>query len=154
MSFWIDTRDDIPIVRAAFNLPRVTGSISFVCSSIIIYMMVSDRKWKLTKPNHRILLAMSIFDLIASTVEILSSVPVPSHLGVVGAIGNETTCNVQAFMFQLSTAVMLYNASLSYYYFMTVCRQVSKIEFAKKFQYEKICHIISIGYPLVTAIIR
>lgn len=56
-------------------------------------------------------------------------------------------------MFQLSTAVMLYNASLSYYYFMTVCRQVSKIEFAKKFHYEKICHVISIGYPLMTAIL-
>ena len=56
-------------------------------------------------------------------------------------------------MFQLSTAVMLYNASLSYYYFMTVCRQVSKIEFAKKFHYEKICHVISISYPLMTAIL-
>lgn len=35
---------------------------------------------------------------------------------------------------------------------MTVSFQVSKADFAKKLYYEKLCHIISIGYPLLTAI--
>lgn len=56
-------------------------------------------------------------------------------------------------MLQIGGTSILYNASLSYYYLMTVCFQVSKHKFASSFQYEKFCHLFSIGYPLVTGIV-
>ncbi|GFH58343.1 hypothetical protein CTEN210_14819 [Chaetoceros tenuissimus] len=153
MVHWIDTRDKSSlVVDTATWIPRVTGSLSIISSGLIIFMMVIDRKWKLTKPNHRILLLMSVFDVISSIAHVMSSSPVPRSLGVVGALGNHQTCSIQAFMLQIGTASILYNASLAYYYLMTVCFQVSKHKFAACFYYEKFCHLFSIGYPLATGI--
>lgn len=74
MVHWIDTRDKSSLaVDTATAIPRVTGSLSIISSGLIIFMMVIDRKWKLTKPNHRILLLMSIFDVISSIAHVMSS---------------------------------------------------------------------------------
>lgn len=72
-SMWVSTLNNSPSIVAATWIPRVTGSISIISSGTLIYMMVADREWKLTKPNHRILLMMSVFDTIVSAAQVMSS---------------------------------------------------------------------------------
>ena len=56
----------------------------------------------------------------------ITTLPVPSDLGVLWAIGNEASCNFQAYIAQMGgTACMFYNATLTIYF-------VQVIRFQKK----------------------
>ncbi len=95
-------------------IPHVTGLFSFVGSSSIIFMILNDRRNKLSKPYYRLLFAMCIFDAFSSIALGLSTWPIPVGSKVYTPLGNVKTCSAQAFFIQANIASPIYNFMLSF----------------------------------------
>ena len=128
-------------------VPCVSSSLSILGSSTILYIIISNRKTKLSKTYHRILLCMSIMDIVQSLAHSFSTAAIPLGTeGVYGAIGNVDTCTAQGFFMTLGYAVPLYNVALSFYYVFSVLDQ------RWTHGLEKVYHVICLGVPTSLAI--
>ena len=105
-------------------VPRITGSISIVSSTLLIYIIIVSPT-KLTSVTYRIMFGMSISDIIGSIMMALSHLPMPrvdqsykfdSYNFQGQRIGNNFTCSAQGFL--ASFGIMCtcgYNAMLCIY---------------------------------------
>lgn len=98
------TTDEIhPARQTALGvLTLISGFISF-CSSAWIIVEVLTTRAKLVSVYNRLLLAMSIADILSSIGHMLGPLPIQEEYDyeVSYAEGNETTCNAQGFLVQL-----------------------------------------------------
>mmetsp|Transcript_26708 Transcript_26708/g.55055 ORF Transcript_26708/g.55055 Transcript_26708/m.55055 type:complete len:352 (-) Transcript_26708:477-1532(-) len=124
---------------------KTSGSISMIGSGFIIRDVML--RWQRRKEHqflpivHRIILSMSIADLFTSCfVHILGTWMVPKgnvtmldeSFLIPLAAGNETTCNAQAFIWDLFTlAGCCSNAMLAVTYWLVVCRKKSEKQLNK-----------------------
>jgi len=131
-------------------IPRFTGLFSLVGSSLIIYMILSDREKKLVKSYHRLMLVMSVFDVFQSIALAASTSPFPKETQIYGSIGNKATCQVQYFFLIIGMAVPMYNASLSTYYLLTIRYRFPFRYFETKI--EPFLHGASVLIPMSIAI--
>ena len=100
----------------AICIGRVSATFSIVGSSLIVYMIVSDRK-KINQPFHRLMLMMSIFDVLQSATILVANAAFPKESDIYdysvessyGAKGNKHTCAIQSFFMMLGLGVPLYN---------------------------------------------
>lgn len=84
-------------------------------------MIVRGGKARLSKMQNRLLLPMSVFDIIASTAIGFSTAPIPRGTSCTyGAIGNQTTCSIQGFSLLMMFVVISYNAMLCFYYMKVI----------------------------------
>ena len=96
----------------AAYIPLLTGHLSVVGSSLIIYSMTrgglkSEHCIKQLKhPQNRILLVMSCYDFVYSLVKAWTFLLAPTGYGVPGAQGNLTTCAMQGFFIQVSFSII------------------------------------------------
>jgi len=121
-------------------IPLVTANLSVIGSGLIIYTTAFlGKRTKLRKPQHRILLAMSCYDICYSFVRAWTFLFAPKGYGVPGAQGNMQTCRMQAFFIQTTRATGAYYALLSIYNWLTICRGVQPAVFAK---YERYIHAL------------
>lgn len=123
-------------------IPLLTGNLSVVGSSCIIYSMIGSGRWKtrLLKPQNRILLAMSIYDLLHSLPFAWTFLLFPKGYGLPGAQGTTSTCRMLGFFIELgggSTGAC--NALLSIYYWLRICKGVRPSTFAK---YEPFAYVV------------
>jgi len=130
-------------------IPHFSATLSIIGSSSIIYMILSDSKKKLAKPNHRIMLAMSAFDVLSSAALATSTWPYPQETLSYGSMGNMTTCKIQYFFVSLGLAVPMYNASLCLLYLSTIRYRLHQRHFATKI--EPYLHTASVLIPLTIA---
>jgi hypothetical protein len=113
-------------------VPRFTGSLSAIASSLIIVAIFkSDTKLKTV--YHRIMFFMSCADISGSIAMALTTLPMPKHMsqeimdidgnlslyenwaGI--KLGNTQTCEAQAFFYSFGVSTMYaYNAMLCIYY--------------------------------------
>lgn len=122
--------------------PLLTGSLSVMGSSLIICSVLGPGRRelkKLKKPHLRLLLAMSIYDLLYSIPKALTFLLAPTGYGVPGAQGNMTTCRMQGFFIQLAHATGSYNSLLSFYYWLSICRGMTVSTWNR---YEPFLHIL------------
>eukprot|EP00934_Nitzschia_sp_Nitz4_P008305 Nitzschia sp. Nitz4//scaffold215_size37433//16057//17935//NITZ4_007751-RA/size37433-processed-gene-0.18-mRNA-1//-1//CDS//3329542151//8295//frame0 len=104
--------------------PKFSSLLSFIGSTCIIIEIVSDRhvskpKWR--NPYHRLMLGMSIYDVLESIFNFLSTWLIPKGTkDIAWAIGNEATCTTQGFFLMLGIAIPIYNACLSLYYVLVI----------------------------------
>uniref|UniRef100_A0A7S2Q273 G-protein coupled receptors family 1 profile domain-containing protein n=1 Tax=Skeletonema marinoi TaxID=267567 RepID=A0A7S2Q273_9STRA len=148
-------------LATAVYIPLLTGNLSVVGSGLIIYsMLVHGRRTKLRKPHHRILLAMSIYDLFYSLVKAFTFLLTPAEgqpgsMGVPGAMGNLATCRLQGFFIETAHATGAYNSLLSIYFWLSICRGVKNDTFTK---YEPIAHIlifvVFVGFAIAGVVIE
>jgi hypothetical protein len=83
-------------------IPVFTGFLSGIGSACIVYIIMRDRKRKLKQTYHRLLLGMSVSDVINSIRACLSSFFIPVDTpGVWIAYGNQGTCTALGFFAQL-----------------------------------------------------
>jgi len=137
--------------RVLVNIPRLTGSLSMLGSSIIIYIILKDSKKKLKRLYHRILLAYSCYDVVLSLNLALSATVVPKGTpGVWGAQGNWTTCEVSSFVTHFSFASGLYASFLCLYYMLVLRYAIREATIAKV---EPFVHGVAFCVPLSFAII-
>ncbi|CAB9514459.1 expressed unknown protein [Seminavis robusta] len=131
-------------------LPFLPALLSFLGSSQIIYMVISQRQWQ--TPYRRILLGLSCSDLMASAQFPLQAFLLPQQTSQrVWAIGTDATCSALGVAQQLTFVSAWYNGMLSIFFVMTVRWGVPDRIFAQ--HYEPVMHVISIGFPLITAIV-
>eukprot|EP00563_Minutocellus_polymorphus_P001806 CAMPEP_0181030234 /NCGR_PEP_ID=MMETSP1070-20121207/5616_1 /TAXON_ID=265543 /ORGANISM="Minutocellus polymorphus, Strain NH13" /LENGTH=433 /DNA_ID=CAMNT_0023107583 /DNA_START=56 /DNA_END=1354 /DNA_ORIENTATION=- len=124
----------------AAYIPLLTANLSVVGSGLIIYsMLVVGRQTKLRKPHNRLLLAMSIYDLLYSLVKAWTFLLAPAGYGVPGAQGNMQTCRLQGFFIEMAHATGAYNALLSVYFWLTICRGVKPERWTR---FEPLAHIL------------
>ena len=116
--------------RAALAwIPRVTGFMSFIGSSLIILDVLRARSKNRNKKVsifHQLILVMSLFDISSSICWMFSTAPIPVYIDgspstIYGARGNDATCTAQGFFFQLGyMGSIFYNLVLSFYYLLVI----------------------------------
>lgn len=128
-------------------LPVLSACLSIWGSASIIHMVLSSDK---RTPYRRILLGMSCCDVVSSFNFALQAFLVPaatSHR--IWAVGNASSCSAMGFFQQLSFSNIGYSCMLSIYFLLTIKFAIREKEVAKK--YEPMMHIVSVGWPLLTA---
>lgn len=114
-------------------VPKFTSLLSIIGSFLII-LMILRRKKDERRTYHNLMLGMSISDILVTTSWFVTTWPVPKGTpGAYGAVGNMQTCTAQGFFGQFSITVVMYNATLSLYYFLIIDKgwtddKISKIE--------------------------
>jgi hypothetical protein len=78
------------------------------------------RNKKLAKTNHRILLGMSITDVVSSVCTVLGRLPAPRHAKYYSGLGTTGTCTAQGFFYQSILSTVAYNAALAVYFLLVV----------------------------------
>jgi hypothetical protein len=127
--------------------PMLTGSVSALASlSVIISILRSNVK--LTTAYRRVIFGISVFDLIQSLSQASSSMPMSAGT-VWGAIGNDTTCDIQGFTTVIGvTGSLLYSLALSIYFLCVIKFEMTEIIIGKFA--EPLLHIgpISISFSI------
>jgi len=97
--------------RVLFVLPMISGSLSIVGSSTVVYILLRDWRRKFKRVYHRLLLAYSCIDCVFSLQYALSSLVVPVGTpNTYGARGTFKTCQASGFFLQFGQALGLYSA--------------------------------------------
>lgn len=97
----------------------------------------------------RLLLAMSMFDIVFSIALALQRFLLPTgsyHL----AIGNQTTCNIMGTISQIGLAGILYYCMLNTYFMLTIRLGVSRKTMRKWI--EPCMHLFAAGFPITTGV--
>jgi hypothetical protein len=111
---------------------HISGNLSVVASSIIVYHVVlrirqnlrSPRR-DLVTPYHRLMLGFSLADILYSFWAGLSTLVVPASSGVIYGFGTTATCSMQGFFMQFWVSTHLYIATLSIYFLLKIRHNVT-----------------------------
>lgn len=136
-------------------VPKVSSVLSLLGSFWIAYEVITGTHGRSvpnrTHPYHRLLLAMSVYDILESFWNFLSTWPIPAGTeGVFGASGTTQTCTAQGFFLTLSVAVPIYNAFLSLYYVLVV--NFNMTDTTLKRRVEPGMHLIAFMWAFGTAL--
>lgn len=105
-------------------IPKVSSVLSLAGSVWIAIEVLTENGTpvpKIRHPYHRLLLAMSVYDILESVWNFLSTWPIPEDtVGVWDPRGTTQTCSAQGYFLTLSVAVPIYNAFLSLYYMLVI----------------------------------
>ena len=106
------------IIVAAFTM--LGALLSLIGSGIIVCLILKRKKFK-GSTYHRLLLSLSVSDILSSLGWLMAPVFVPSETSPrYLAIGNTTTCTVVGWLIQYGSAVSFSNAALSVFYLATI----------------------------------
>lgn len=114
--------------------PKLTGCLSLVGSSYIIYDVLLRFPASKRHTYHRLLLGLSVFDILITTGLVTSTWGMPADTqNVAFAVGNAHTCEAVGFLETAGTTAVLYNGSLSVYYLLRIkcgwkATQLTKVE--------------------------
>jgi len=132
-------------------IARVSSTLSLLGSCAIIYIIISARKRKLTRPKNRLMLMMSFFDVLQSIAMVIATAAIPRETGIYGSVGNNVTCQIQGIFMILGISVPLYNTSLNLFYLLSIRYNMDPERFSHRI--EPILHAISILGPTLFAAI-
>ena len=96
-----DYNSNFNFTKTAIIITTVSGSISFISSMLIIYVILKSPKLVFSTPYHRIMFGISIGDCIVSFAIALTTIPMPKDVIYPFAqpsYGNIHTCNAQAYV--------------------------------------------------------
>lgn len=115
--------DDVYVLPASHSItPPITAAISILGSYIILREAVADHRRRKGQPISRVLIAMSVSDIIFSIGLGLSTFVAPADLDYIwGNAGTKGTCELQGFLIQFGlVAGPLFNAMLSFFHVLVV----------------------------------
>lgn len=128
--------------------PKFTAGLSVLCSSIIVWLILTDPHRR-NKVYHRLLLGICLTDIFTSFWWVMSTWPIPEGEAL-WSVGTTQTCTCQGFFLQVGIANPLYNLSLSVYYLLAVHCQWGEVQLRK---YECLFHLGPLGWGLTSALI-
>jgi hypothetical protein len=140
-----------PTQQKVISLLIIPSSIlSFIGSSLIIYFVRNEKK---TTPYRRILLALSVCDIISTLGWIAQPYLAPSEgsNAYVWAFGNDATCKMLGALTQFGFSAHWYSGALSLYFLLTIRFGMREATFAKK--YERWFHLFIILWSVSTSIV-
>jgi len=130
---------------AVIAVSITSATISIVCSSIIIIMLLRE---KIKKTIQRLHFGMGLMNIIFSLSFCLSSIPAP--IGTPGAefaYGNTSFCSLQGFMSYTGySCFVLYDAMLSIYFLLFIVHNINSTTMQRKV--EPYFHAITLVYSL------
>lgn len=133
---------------AAALVPVFPAVLSLLGSVLLIRLTT---KMNLEAPHHRILFAMSCFDIINTVNIVLQSFLVPRETSRrLWAVGNNRTCFALGFVFQMSYSSFMYFGVLTLYFMLSIRLSVSDRFFATRI--EPCLHAFVLLFPVTTAI--
>lgn len=105
--------------KANAIIPKFTASLSLIGSTFIVFHVLQSKKRR-HRVYHRILLGLSLMDMISSFKSFLSTWPIPEGT-TFGAVGSTQSCTAAGFFGHASSlASALYNGSLTVYFLLTI----------------------------------
>ena len=127
-------------------LPKITGSISAVCSVYVIVDVLRNPKKRKESVYHRVMVGLSASDIIVSITWTVSTWLMPAgHFP--SSIGTLRSCDAIGFLNLLSNiSTPMYNCSLATFYLYQLKKNLPQSEMKRK---EKWLHII----PWVSGVI-
>ncbi len=109
-----------PYGIALFVLQKISCFFS-ATGSLMIISQVSRSKFNRSKPQQRLILGLSISDLVMSITWILTPLFMPADSGAVWAVGNQASCTFQGFIVTTFVAAgILYMCSLQTQYLLSI----------------------------------
>jgi hypothetical protein len=116
---------------------------------------LQDSHLKRHHPYHRLLLAMSTYDILESVWNFASTWPLPADESNAAGefwqpVGNKQTCTAQGFFLMLSVAVPMYNAFLSLYYLLVIKYRYTD-DYIKKWM-EPLMHFVAFLWAFGTSL--
>lgn len=118
-------------------IPRVTGSISFLCSLLIIFIILAEARVKLKHVYQRLLLGLSLTDIMCSL-----------NITQNGWVTNySAACSINGFLFNFGSCTVIYNACLCIHFLLVICYKWTPRRF-KESRVELLMHTIALGWPL------
>ena len=133
------------------SIPHITATLSLLGSSLIIAIIWNDRQAKLKRVYHRLLLGMSIIDVVRSFNLALSSLVVPRDTPWVwNGRGTVATCEMSGYINQFQVSIPLYTSFLCLYYVLIMVFQVQESWVATRV--EPFLHAISWMYPMILGV--
>ena len=121
--------------KAGFILPSITGAISCISSTTIMYIVIKSKKYTV---YHRILFLMSSFDFLTSLTISLTTLPMPKDVVLVypfrgPSYGTVKTCEAQGFIFFVGSGLSIsMNAILNIYYLCVLRYKMTGTHFSNK----------------------
>lgn len=132
-------------------VPKVSSLLSLFGSAWILTEVLTDNAPLTPKrkhPYHRLLLGMSVYDILESVWNFASTWALPRDTqDVWQPKGTTATCTTQGFFLTLSVAVPIYNAFLSLYYVMV--RLVGNKETVRFFVYAHLFMNIALSVSML-----
>ena len=126
----------------------ISGLLSMFGSTTIVYRVL--KKDGKSKPFDRLMLGLSVFDVIASFSFVLTPFMLPQETSVrVWALGNRVSCSLLGWLSQLSVAAAWYSCLISFFFLATLRLRISNDDFAVRF--EPYMHSLTIFYFLFSA---
>ena len=135
-------------METSYALRTVTASISFIASTTIAFVIL-QMPHGLSSSYRRILLCLSIADVIQSISIILGPFAVPQDTpDSIWAIGNTASCTTQGFLLNIaSVATPMYTFGLSIYFLLRVKYGMSREDFAAVVEWK--WHTVTLLWNLV-----
>ncbi|CAB9523100.1 expressed unknown protein [Seminavis robusta] len=122
-------------------VPKITGGLSIAGSGWISCQILADPK-KRHKTYHRLVLLMSLCDLVSSFSYFLSTWPIPQGVNQgwkspyhFHAVGNAATCTAQGFGIQLGVTTAFFNIMLALHYLLVIKYNYTESFLQKKERY-------------------
>jgi len=136
--------DDAQLKTLAI-VPKVSSVLSILGSSYIIWQVLSNENRR-GRLHHRLLLGMSISDIIQSLAYFVSTWPMPAAVSPFPySVGTVETCTAQGFFIQMGHAPLVYGAFLSICYYSSIKNNFSENLRLKKL--EPFMHAFSVLWP-------
>mmetsp|Transcript_16845 Transcript_16845/g.24536 ORF Transcript_16845/g.24536 Transcript_16845/m.24536 type:complete len:527 (-) Transcript_16845:160-1740(-) len=132
------TMDTFYTSTASSILSSVVSIMSTAASATVIYLVLISPK-KLGTNYHRLMLGLSIFNIIASIPIVFSSLALPKDMIYTGfegpILGNTETCNAQAAaIFFGWNGVLVYTTSLMIYYLLSIRYRMSNQNISRRIE--------------------
>jgi len=121
-----ENRAFFSLTKAGWVIPTVTSGISFFSSALIIYIIAQSERNTYTITYHRIMVFISIADMISSLAVSLTTIPMPKDVNEVynfegKSYGTVLTCEIQGFSYGLGLRLSLAaSICLSVYYLLKI----------------------------------
>lgn len=130
-------------------LPIPSAILSIFGSATILYMCCRTRNERKWTTYTRLLIGLSICDILSSLTLGVAAFLRPRDNLRVWTFGNEATCSAIGFLTQFSYSGLFYNAMLSFYFLLSARFRIKNERIAKRI--EPFMHFLSLLFPLVTA---
>ena len=136
------------------NLLRTSASISIIASALLIAHILRSHL-RLSTTYHRLVLGLSIPDVLFSSTFVLGPLMVPKEMKyeIPGALGTVGTCTAQGFIYMVTLGMSTYykNCSICCYYLAIINYNKSDAYITKKL--EGWLHGIPIAVSLFTGFV-
>eukprot|EP01083_Nonionella_stella_P065491 171655_1 len=153
MEYFKDS-DNLIFSRAGCSITTISGTLSAL-SSILIMSIILRTQSKLSSTYHLIMFFMSFWDTIGSIAVALTTIPMPSDVGMVydfefKSYGTASTCEAQAIISGIARfLIMASNCALNLFYISTIRYHVAE----EKFKWRALPIIFLVGCSIIAYLV-